>query len=103
MNKHSVEAPRFRKSADAEMMSILIETDTNRRLMSAAAAPPITRANVSHPGRQLLRGKSTAGRDRASIRLSSPLASARLDNRGRAPRRRAQYRFRLPGALGASG
>ena len=49
MNRQSVWA--LRKSGDAEMTSILIETEMNNRPMSAPAAPPIMTANVSHPGK----------------------------------------------------
>ena len=50
-NRLSVAAPRLRKSGEAEMTSILIETETKSRPMSAPAAPPMTTANVSHPGK----------------------------------------------------
>jgi hypothetical protein len=49
MNRLSVSPARLRKSGDAEMTSIRIETDTNRRPTSAPAAPPMMTANVSHP------------------------------------------------------
>jgi hypothetical protein len=72
MNRLSVAAPRLRKSGEAEMTSILIEIEMNRRPISAAAAPPMTTANVSHPGTA---APGVGNRDRhrnrvhASIRL----------------------------------
>lgn len=74
MNRHSVAAPRLRKSGEAEMTSILIETDTNSSPMSAPAAPPMTTAKVSHPGKAAPRVGTTPIAPAYGVAIADPAA-----------------------------